>query len=193
MIAPATDRDYARALASAFSADLARNPLLEEKIGDMTKENFVSLVGRDLARELTGRESVVLFPNVRALMRARLRAQSHAPAGMGQWAEILSSVVPAIAKAAGDVYSAKVQAKTQYKIEKKNIQSQAILARQEELRAARERALQAGGQPVPLPSGTVPVETSVAAGMPSLPSWVPWAGVGAAVLVLGAAWALSGR
>lgn len=186
MLAPPTDLDYARALAAAFSADLARNPLLEEKMGDMTKEGFVALVGRDLARDLMGKEGAVLFPNVRALMRARLHLQSLAPAGMGQWAEIISSIVPAIAKTAGDVYSVKLQERTKYKIEKRNIQSQAILARQEELRAARERAIQSGGAGVPLPASAAPLEVSVATSSGGIPAWriAAAAATAAAVLVL---------
>jgi hypothetical protein len=119
------DVTYARALATAFAADID-NPSIAGVIqrGGLTQDQFTSIVYRDIQRGLTGAPGPALFPSVRAFARqvvgitaikqARSYGLSQASSDIGGAA----GLVGAIAGAVGAIWSTKINTDSQKNLAK---------------------------------------------------------------------------
>lgn len=139
----------------------------------------------DLAREARGDYSLVLFPNVRAVLRRQMGVEtSRLAAGMGQWAEIIGGVI----EAGTAIYTSKLQIKAQKDIFKLQQRAKAAeVAREREAADARAKQAEAAMRAA---AGTPLTQAGMPGvmGVPSkLPSWavpaVVIAGVGLMVIV----------
>lgn len=162
------ERDFARAISSAFVADMASAPELRRAIasGMIGPRKLRDMMVRAAEAEASGFPGVPTFPNLRRLVRERISIQGRIrSAGMGQdWMASMIGAIGAVAVAASTYTAGRDLAKA----EKEKAEAIAAAAkRQAELDAARERLaysqqarVEAGLQP----SGGVPGWALPAAG-----------------------------
>jgi len=149
-------QEYAKAFSAAFVADIERSPTLKQSL--ITKKLDARGLANVAYRSLSGRQN--LFPNLRRIVKEAAKLEI-APSGMGQWAELIGSLVSTAANVATKTYTAKVEAKTAESIAKLDIQRQQTAAAAAELQAkaaqlqysnaeaAVRRAEEAAGGPTP--------------------------------------------
>lgn len=134
------EREFARALSSAFVADLEAAPELREAIasGIIGPRRLRDMMVRAAESEASGYPGVPTFPNLRRLVRERIRLEGRIRSfGMGQdWVASMVGAIGAVANAA----VAYTVGKDIAKAERERAQAiAAAAARQAELDAARER------------------------------------------------------
>lgn len=135
------DRQWAKAFAHSFMADLSRNPNIAGSARELRGK-----ILNDLAREARREAGPILFPNLRAFLRTEMNVEEHRLAsGMGQWAALIGSVT----EAAGTFFSQREQIKAQEKIAEIQLKAKQAELRQQELAAERERQMLAASQGVP--------------------------------------------
>lgn len=176
------EKDFARAISSAFVADLAAAPELERAIasGAIGSRQLRNMMLRAVETETSGRAGVPHFPNLRRLARERMRLETRIRSfGMGQdWVTSMAAAIGAVATAAVTYTVGKDVAKAE---REKAAAIAAATARQAELDAARERLAYSQ-------------QARAEAGFPSTtgtPGWVLPA-AGAAVVVVGGILLLKG-
>lgn len=119
---------YARALATAFAADL-ESPSIARTLqsGGLTRDQFTSIVYRDVMRGLSGEPGPELFPAVRAFAKQAVQIvavktnrgsglSAAAPSADMSMVGGISSIIGAIAGAVGAIYSTKINTDAQKKL-----------------------------------------------------------------------------
>jgi predicted methyltransferase len=170
--------EFARAIASAFTADIERNPDVK-----------LALIGRRLDRDGLARLALRdqrRFPNTYGLVRRIAKDQGiDVPPGLGQW-EAIASVISAAAGAATKVYTSKVEAEAQKKLAELEVQKQQAAIKTAELQAklaqAQYQAAETAARQQTSGSGSGSVLTKEV--VPGVPLWGV---VGAGVVTLGVA------
>jgi hypothetical protein len=124
-------KEYAKAFSAAFVADIERSPLLkrsiiEKKIGPRGLANIAY-------RSLSGKGHD-LFPNLRQIVKEAAKLEI-APSGMGQWADLVGSLVSTAAEVATKAYTTRLESKTAESIAKLQTKQQQAAAAAAELQA----------------------------------------------------------
>lgn len=204
---------YAKALATAFSEDLA-NPDVARVVqrGGLTRWQFTEIVKRDVARGLAGVPGPVLFPNVRRFSRsvvdvARIKHSRMSAGAVLSGLDVstiggLSSLGGALAGAVGAIWGAKIQTDAQKSLAKIQLQeaqilqnSQSIALKSALIQNATANGLKANSEGVPIdPATGVPLTEIGAAAQTQVAGIPAWGiAVGAAAAVVGGIFAFSGH
>ena len=186
------DREaYAKALAAAFVADMARSGALQDEIvrGRVGARGLRNMILRDLRRGVAGAEGSALFPNLRAFVAETIDlealARRQATLGeLGEWAELASVLVGA----ASSYINKRVESKTVSALSKIDVQKQQLAAKAAELEASRARMQYAASEQTAraAEAGAGPLAAV------GIPGWVVPAGIAAAVAI-GGYFLLKGR
>ncbi|MGH9389541.1 MAG: hypothetical protein ACRD1Z_07990 [Vicinamibacteria bacterium] len=172
--------EYARAAAAAVVADLAYAPSIKRALieGRLDRRGLANVIFRDLG----ARDGSKLFPRLRKFFAetARPEVAERAASGMGQWAELATAIIPAIASAASSAYGAKTTAETQKKLAELELQKQTLAIKTAELQSKVAQAQYSMAE-----SAAVRAEAKATAeGAPSVLG-VPWWGVALGVAGVG--------
>lgn len=162
-------REYAKAFASAFAADLERASDLKKALiaGRIDRQGLTRIALRDLHRAERGYAGPILFPNIRRLVQTPAAVLPKPVAfGMGQIFEAITNLISTAAGAAASIYTASTAAAAKKKIAELELKRSQAEIQMAELQAKTAQAEYTTAETAARGAYGVPGETPTVLGVP---------------------------